>query len=70
MLEDNKSNEQPDENEDSSDRKDFNANADSDDIMVRRYNNKIFSLLLINFRDICMYDFIRSLYIQFKNTIC
>lgn len=35
MLEDNISNDQPNESEDSSDRKDNNTNADSDDIMVR-----------------------------------
>lgn len=34
MLEDNISNDQPNESEDSSDRKDNNTNADSDDIMV------------------------------------
>lgn len=35
MLEDSISNDLPDESEDSSDRKENNANADSDDIMVR-----------------------------------
>lgn len=48
MLEDNISNDQPNESEDSSDRKDNNTNADSDDIMVRPTFEYIFIFSKVN----------------------